>query len=79
MITGAVPLWPGTHIALYSDGVMKDITGDSLFDYYGGQVAPVLTHLTKRITHGGGGAQEVLKKQDDASAIVLRVEPSSHG
>ncbi len=79
MITGEVSLRPGTHIALYSDGVMKDITGDSLFDYYGGQVAPVLAHLTERITHGGGGAQEVLKKQDDASAIVLRVEPSSHG
>lgn len=79
MITGEVSLHPGTHIALYSDGVMKDITGDSLFDYYGGQVAPVLAHLTERITHGGSGAQEVLKKQDDASAIVLRVEPSSHG
>lgn len=79
MITGEMPLQPGTHIALYSDGVVKDITGDSLFDYYGGQVAPVLAHLTERITHGGGGVQEVLKKQDDASAIVLHVEPSSHG
>lgn len=79
MITGEVLLHPGTHIALYSDGVVKDITGDSLFDYYGGQVAPVLAHLTERITHGGSGIQEVLKKQDDASAIVLRVEPSSHG
>ena len=79
MITGEASVQPGTHIALYSDGVVKDITGDSLFDYYGGQVAPVLAHLTERITHGGSGAQEALKKQDDASAIVLRAEPSSHG